>query len=334
MTATIYPAPRDGLFVARDFRFHTGEALAEVGIGYKTIGDASGEPVLVLHGTGGASGSLLTPTFAGELFREGGALDARRHFIILPDAFGAGRSAKPSDGLRTRFPTYNYDDMVDAQCRLVAEGLGIRRLRLVLGNSMGGMHAWVWGTRYPDMMDALVPMAAQPTAMASRNWMLRRLLIETVKADPDYNGGNYTTQPKSMRLAHVLFSTATNGGDLAWQRLAPTRAAADALVEQRLSAPFDTDANDFLYQWGASADYDPAPRLGDIKSRVLAIVSGDDERNPIATGVMEAAMKRVPGGRLHVIPASPHTAGHGTTGQQAKLWAPVLEAFMADVPRP
>ena len=328
-----YPPPKDGVYIARDFRFHTGETLPEVRLAYRTIGDPTGEPVLVLHGTNGAGQSLLTPGFAGTLFKPGAVLDAGKYFMILPDALGAGRSTKPSDGLKAGFPKYNYDDMVDAQYRLVTEGLGVKRLRLLIGNSMGGMHAWIWGSRYPGMMDALVPMAAQPTAMSSRNWMLRRLLIETVKADPGYNGGNYTSQPKSMRLAYVCYSTATNGGDQAYHRLAPTRAAADALVDERMAAPFNTDANDFIYAWAAAADYDPAPRLREIKAAVLAILAADDERNPISTGATEAAMKAIPNGRLHVIPASPHTAGHGTTGQLSRLWEPVLREFLAGVPR-
>lgn len=333
-SASIYPAPRDGVFVARDLRFHTGEIMPEVRLAYRTVGDPKGEPVLVLHGTGGSSASMLIPGFAGRLFGPGQPLDAARHFIVLPDALGAGRSSKPSDGLGPRFPKFDYDDMVDAQLRLVSEHLGIRRLRLVLGNSMGGMHAWVWATRHPDAMDAVVAMAAQPTAMSSRNWMLRRLLIETVKADPDFRDGNYTTQPRSMALAHVLFTAASNGGELALARQAPTRAAADKLVDERIAAANPGDANDFIAMWQASASYDPAPRLDRIAAHVLAVVSADDERNPVATGLLAEAMKKVRNGRLHIIPASPHTMGHGTTGNLAELWAGELARFMEGVPRP
>src|SRR5262249_43118289 len=182
-----YPAPKEGDWIARDFRFHTGEVMPELRLHYRTLGNSSGEPALILHGTGGSGANFLTPAFAGELFSSGQPLDASKYFIILPDAIGTGKSAKPSDGLRTKFPKYNYDDMVEAQYRLVTEGLGIRHLRLVLGNSMGGMHTWVWGEKYPDFMDTLVPMASQPTPMASRNWMLRRMMLETIRSDPEWN---------------------------------------------------------------------------------------------------------------------------------------------------
>ncbi len=331
--AADYPAPKDGLWVAKDFKFSTGEVMPEVKLAYKTIGEATGEPILILHGTGGSAQGMLTPGFAGELFGEGQALDAKKYFIIIPDALGAGNSTKPSDGLKAKFPKYNYNDMVDAQYRVVTEGLGIKRLRLVLGNSMGGMHTWIWGTRYPNMMDALVPMASQPTEMSSRNWMLRRLMLETIKADPDYKGGDYTEQPKFARIANVFYSTATNGGDLAYHRLAPTKDAADKLVDARLSAPFPADANNFIYQWASSADYNPAPKLGEITAHLMAINSADDERNPVATGLMDNAMKSVKNGKLFLIPATPQTAGHGTTGGMARLWSGEVKAWLATVPK-
>ncbi len=331
--ASTVPAPKDGAFVAKDFRFSTGETFPELKIAYKTLGDPANPAVLVLHGTAGSAASMLTPGFAGQLFGPGQALDASKYFLIIPDALGAGGTTKPSNGLKARFPKYDYDDMVDAQHRLVTEGLGIKRLRLVIGNSMGGMHAWVWGVRYPDMMDAIVPMASQPTAMSSRNWMMRRLMIETIKADPDYRNGDYTTQPKSLGLANVVYATGTNGGDLAYQRLAPTREAADKMVDQRLAAPPPADANDFIWQWASSANYDPSPKLGAIKAHVLAINSADDERNPVATGLMAEAMKQVKNGRLFLIPATPTTLGHGTTGSQAQLYAKELADCLQAVPR-
>lgn len=327
------PDVKEGVFVAKDFKFHTGETLPELKIAYSTLGNPTGEPVLILHGTAGSARTMLTPGFGGKLFGPGQALDATKYFIIIPDAIGAGKTAKPSDGLKAKFPKYNYNDMVDAQYRLVTEGLNIKRLRLVMGNSMGGMHTWIWGTRYPDMMDALVPMAAQPTEMSSRNWMMRRLMIETIKADPDYQDGNYTTQPKMLRYANVFYATGTNGGDMNYQRIAPNRAKADDLVEARLKAPAPADANDFIYQWAASADYNPAPLLGAIKAPLLAINSADDERNPPHTGIMAEAMKQVKGGRLFLIPASPTTTGHGTTGGQADLYAEELRAFLAAAPK-
>src|ERR1700675_677795 len=206
--AADYPAAKEGDWVARDFKFHTGEVLPEVRLHYRTVGERSGQAVLILHGTSGSGAGNLSPAFAGELFGLGQPLDASKYFIILPDALGAGKSSKPSDGLRTKFPRYNYDDMVAAQYRLVTEGLGIRHLRLVLGNSMGGMHTWLWGVSYPGFMDALVPMASQPTAMSGRNWMMRRMLLDAVRNDPDWNNGNYTTQPRSLRVANVFYGIA------------------------------------------------------------------------------------------------------------------------------
>ena len=330
--AAEYPGPKEASFVAKDFKFHTGEVLPDVRLHYRTIGEPTGEPVVVLHGTSGSGASMLTPAFAGELFGAGQPLDAKKYFIILPDAIGHGKSTKPSDGLKAKFPKYNSEDMVDAQHRLLAEGLGLKHVRLIIGNSMGGMHAWLWGAKYPDYMDALAPMASQPTEMASRNWMMRRLMIETIKQDPGYNNGDYAEQPKSMKLAAVFYATGTNGGDLAYQKLAPTRAAADKLVDERLAAPFTADANDYIYAWESSAAYNPTPGLDKITAALLAINAADDERNPPATGVTEAAMKRVKNGRLFLIPASEETRGHGTTGM-AKFYAKELAAFLDTAPR-
>ena len=204
--AAEYPAPKQGEWVARDFRFHTGEVMPELKLHYTTVGESSGIPVVVLHGTGGSAASMLTPAFAGELLGHGQPLDASKYYVIIPDALGHGKSAKPSDGLKTKFPQYNYDDMVDAQYRLLSEGLGIRHVRLIIGNSMGGMNVWLWGAKYPNYMDALVPMAAQPTPMSSRNWMLRRVMLETVRNDPEYKDGNYTTQPRSMKIAEYCWN--------------------------------------------------------------------------------------------------------------------------------
>ena len=331
-SAADYPAPKEGQWIARDFRFHTGEVMPELRLHYRTVGNPSGDPVVILHGTGGSGASMLTPAFAGELFGSGQPLDASKYFIILPDAIGTGKSSKPSDGLRMKFPRYNYDDMVNAQYRLVTDGLGIRRPRLVLGNSMGGMQTWLWGERYPGVMDALVPMASQPTPMASRNWMLRRMMIETIRSDPDWNEGNYTSQPRSLRLASVFYAIATSGGTLAYQKLAPTREKADKLVDERLAAPAPADANDFVYQWESSGDYDPSPGLERIQAALLAINSADDERNPPETGITERALKRVKNGRLYLIPASEDTRGHGTTGM-AKFWKEELRQLLQVVPR-
>src|SRR6202165_2025622 len=315
--AADYPAPKQGDFIARDFKFHTGETMPELRLHYTTVGEPTGQPVLVLHGSGGSAASMVTPAFAGELFGPGQPLDASKYYVIIPDGIGHGKSSKPSDGMKTAFPKYNYEDMVDAQYRLLREGLGLTHLRLVIGNSMGGMHTWIWGGKYPALMDALVPMAAQPTEMAARNWMLRRMMIETIRNDPDYNDGNYTAQPRMMKYAINAYGIATGGGTLAYQTLAPTAAKADKMVDDRLAAPITADANDFIYQWEASHDYNPSAGLQRIEATVLAINAADDERNPPATGLTDAALKSVKNGRVDTIPASTETRGHLTTGSAA-----------------
>jgi len=330
--AADYPAAKEGDWVARDFRFHTGEVLPEVRLHYRTIGKPEGIPVVVLHGTGSSGLSMLTPAFAGELFGPGQPLDAEKYFIILPDAIGHGNSTKPSDGLKTKFPQYNYADMVDAQYRLVAEGLGIKHVRMVIGNSMGGMNVWLWGEKYSGYMDVLVPMASQPTAMASRNWILRRMMLESIRQDPEYASGNYTSQPHSVRLASAFFAFATSGGTLNYQKQAPTRAQADKLVDTRLAAPATSDANDFLWQWGSSGDYDASSDLEKIEARLLLINAADDERNPPETGITEAAMKRVKNGKLLLIPASEQTSGHATTGN-AKFYKQALQELLDSAPQ-
>jgi homoserine O-acetyltransferase len=288
--------------------------------------------VLILHGTTGSGASMLTPAFAGELFGPGQPLDASRYFVILPDAIGTGQSSKPSDGLRMSFPKYNYDDMVDAQYRLVKEHFGVRRLRLVLGNSMGGMHTWIWAQKYPDAMDVAVPMASLPTEMSGRNWMTRRLIIDLIRNDPEWMNGNYTKQPRSLQVASVFYGIATNGGNQALQKAAPTREKADQLLNQRLSATFRGDANDHLYQWDASRDYNASRDLERIQAVLLAINSADDERNPPELGVLEREIKRVRNGRVLLVPGSEETAGHGTTAR-ARFWKQELETLLKIAPR-
>jgi homoserine O-acetyltransferase len=330
--AADYPAPKEGSWTATDFKFHTGEVLPELHLHYTTVGAATGEPVLVLHGTTGSAGTMLTPGFAGELFGAGQPLDATRYFIILPDALGHGKSSKPSDGMKTKFPRYNYDDIVTAAYRLTTERLGVHHVRLVIGNSMGGMETWIMAQKYPGFMDVAVPMASQPMEMASRNWILRRLITDSIRNDPEWMGGNYTKQPKSAQFASVFFSFATSGGDQALYKAAPTREKADQLLDQRLNAAFTGDANDFLYQWDSSRDYNPSSGLERIRAAVLAINSADDERNPPETGVLDREIKRVKNGRVFLIPASEQTAGHGTTGQ-AKFWKQQLDELLRTTPR-
>lgn len=325
------PKPVEGDWVVRDFRFHTGETLPELRLHYTTLGDPKGEPVLVLHGTAGSGTGMLGPAFGGELFGPGQPLDASRYYIILPDAIGTGKSSKPSDGLRAKFPAYNYDDMVAAQHRLVTEHLGVKRLRLVLGNSMGGMQTWLWAQQYPGLMDIAVPMASLPTEMSGRNWMLRRLLTESIRRDPEWMDGNYTKQPRGLQQALVFYATATLGGNQGLFKLAPTREKADAVLRQRLDAPVTTDANDQLFQWESSRDYNPAPGLDRITATLLAINAADDERNPPELGVLDREIKRVKNGRVLLIPASADTFGHGTTGN-ARFWKQALAELLQATP--
>jgi homoserine O-acetyltransferase/O-succinyltransferase len=328
--AASYPAPSQADWVAQNFAFHTGEVMPQLRLHYTTIGTPGAPAVLILHGTAGSGASMLTPAFAGELFGPGQPLDANRYFIILPDSIGAGQSSKPSDGLRAKFPHYDYDDMVAAQYRLVTEGLGIRHVRLVLGNSMGGMQTWIWGENYPQFMDALVPMASQPSEMSGRNWMMRRALIDSIRSDPVWNDGNYTTQPPQLRMANLMFNIATSGGTQAYQSSAATRVNADKFIAEREAAPFTADANDYLYQWEASADYDPSPRLERIQAQLLAINSADDERNPPELGAVQRALKRVKTGKFYLIPASVDTRGHATTAI-ANFWKQELAQLLASI---
>ena len=323
-----FPAPKEADWHAKTFTFNSGEKLKDLRIHYYTIGDKNKPAVLLLHGTNQPVKALLAAGFAGELFGPGQALDSSKYFIIIPESIGSGKSSKPSDGLRMAFPRYDYDDMVTAQYRLVKEGLGISHLRLVMGYSMGGMQTWLWGEKYPEMMDALVPMASQPNELSGRNWMLRRMLIESVKNDPAWAQGNYQQQPPALKTANIMFSIATTGGTQAWQQKAPTRAQADKLVDERLAAPVTADANDFIYIWGSSANYNARPALNRITAPMLVINSADDERNPVETGILVDELKQVKQAELLLIPASAETSGHGTT-MSAKFYSEKLKAFLA-----
>ncbi|HEV2201910.1 MAG TPA: alpha/beta fold hydrolase [Bryobacteraceae bacterium] len=324
LPAANYPAPVEGDWTVRDFQFHSGESLPELRLHYTTVGAPTGRPVLILHGTNGSGANFLNDAFGGEMFGQGQPLDAATHYIILPDSVGSGKSSKPSDGLRAKFPHYNYDDAVRLQYRLVTEHLGIRHLGVVIGNSQGGMHAWMWGVMYPDFMDVLVPLASLPMDMSGRNWMMRRMLIDAIRNDPEYNGGNYTEQPRGFRRAQVYFGLATSGGTQAIYRAASTRAKADEIIDRQLAQRSNGDANDVLYAYEASRDYNPSPYLEKIQAQVLAINSADDERNPAELGVLERDIKRIKNGRYVLIPTSEETRGHGTTGL-AKLWKRYLE---------
>ena len=329
-----YPAPVDGDFVVRDYRFESGETLPEVRLHYRTVGvprkDASGavrNAVLIPHGTGGSGRGFLTDGYAGQLFGKGQLLDAERYFIILPDNVGHGQSSKPSDGLRMTFPQYRYTDMVRLQHRLVTEGLGVRRLRLIVGTSMGAMHTWMWGYMYPDAADGLVPLASNPVEIAGRNRVWRKALIDAIVTDPTWQNGNYTEQPRGMASAMGFLLMATSV-PLQWQKQFPTREATDAWMAAQVASRLETsDANDMLYYFRASEDYDPSPHLEKITAPLLAINSADDFANPPELPMMEESIKRVRRGRFVLIPISDATRGHGTHSLP-HVWGGELKRFI------
>lgn len=328
-------AQRDsGTLVLRDVRFASGDSLPELRLFYRTLGrprrDAAGtvrNAVLILHGTGGTGAQFFSPSFT-PLYRPGGPLDTTRTFVILPDDLGHGRSSKPSDGLRARFPHYGYEDMVAAEYRLVTEGLHVDHLRLVMGTSMGCMHSWMWAERYPAFMDGVVPLACLPTQIAGRNRMMRKMILEDIRADPAWRGGDYTDQPPGLTAAlQVLFVLTSSPA--VQQRTAPTRDSADAYITAWLAARrAATDANDMLYQFDASRDYDPSPDLGRITAPVLAINSADDFVNPPELGLMERLVPRVRRGRYVLVPISGVTRGHGTH-TVAAAWERWFDPFVA-----
>jgi homoserine O-acetyltransferase len=329
------PAAIDRDFVARDFRFGTGETLPELTLHYRTIGnprrDASGmvrNAVLILHGTGGTGAGFLSRTFGGELFGPGQLLDATRYFIVLPDGIGHGKSSKPSDGLHARFPKYTYDDMVRAQHAMLVDGLNVTHLRLVIGTSMGAMHCWVWGEMYPDFADGLVPLASAPVQIAGRNRVMRKMIMDSITSDPAWKNGEYTQQPHDGLVGAVNLLMMMTSSPLQWHKTAPTRDAADAWYEDQIrSRVASTDANDMLYQYNASREYDPSPHLETITAPLLAINSADDEVNPPELGFMEKLMPRVKRGRYILIPTSDQTRGHGTHSLPA-VWGKYLEEFL------
>lgn len=333
--AADYPAPVEGDFVIRDFRFSDGSTLPELKLHYRTLGkpkkDARGivrNAVWIGHGTSGSGTQFLRPEFAGELFGVGQPLDATKYFIVLPDGIGHGKSSKPSDGLRARFPKYGYVDMVDAQYRLLTEGLGVNHLALVMGTSMGGMHTWVWGQRYPDFMDALLPLASLPTQISGRNRVWRKTLIDAIRHDPAWAGGDYTRQPPSLRTAYSIIYFMGSNPVLRQQQM-PTFAKADEVLDEVLAnALRDLDANDLMYQVSASWDYDPGPGLEKIRAPLIAINSADDLINPPELGILEREITRVPRGEMVMIPLSADSRGHGTH-TMAALWKEHLVRLLA-----
>ena len=331
-------APTEGDFIVRDFSFASGERLPELKIHYRTLGtlrrDANGRAtnaVLVLHGTGGTGRQFVSAAFAGGLFGPGQLLDERTHYIILPDNLGHGASSKPSDGLRATFPKYGYADLVRLQHRLVTEHLKVDHLYLVMGTSMGGMHTWMWGYMYPSMMDGLVPLASVPTQIAGRNRMMRKMISESIRQDPDWKDGNYASTPVRGVAAALNILLWMTSSPLQWQKQAPTRDAADAFyAEQMKNRLAATDANDMLYQFESSADYDPSPHLEKITAPLLAINSADDQVNPPELGLTEQLMPRVKHGKFVLLPITDQTRGHGTHSLPA-VWGEHLRAFLSSL---
>jgi len=318
LLALMLLAPSEHDFVVRDFHFRSGETLDAVKIHYVTIGDPRGKPVLILHGTGGSSKQFLNEHFADVLFKEGGLLDARTHFIVIPDNVGHGQSTKPSDGLRAKFPHYDYDDMIELQHRLLVDGLHIEHLYLVMGTSMGGMQTWMWGERWPHFMDGLVPLASAPVQIAGRNRVWREMAIDDLKRG-DTAGA----------IQQLMIATSS---PLQWQKTAPTRDAADRwLAEQMKSRLAATDPDDLLYALEASRNYDPSPDLEKIAAPLLAINSADDFVNPPELGILEREIERVKHGRYVLIPTSDATHGHGTHTWPA-VWGGYLKEFLATLP--
>jgi homoserine O-acetyltransferase/O-succinyltransferase len=333
---TPWPNLREGDFVLKDFRFASGEVMPELKLHYRTLGTAKrnavGEivnGVVLLHGTSGSGADWLRPSLADELFGAGQPLDASKYFIIMPDGIGRGGSSKPSDGLRAKFPHYRYHDIVTSEHRLVTEHLNVQHLRLVLGSSMGGMHSWMWGYMFPDLMDGVVPIASQPIQVSGKNWIQRRVAIEAIRNDPDWNGGNYTKNP-SHYIYTVPYGFVQTENIVQIQNMAPTRAAADELYNRLVEAAKKRDANDVLWGIEAVMDYDPGPHLEKIKAKLLAINFGDDGTNAPELGTLEAGVKRIKNARYVIVPGTKETHGH-FTHLRAKFWASHLSEFMKEL---
>jgi homoserine O-acetyltransferase len=338
VAAAAHAQGTQGDYVARNFRFSTGESLAEVKVHYTTLGtprrDAGGvvrNAVMVLHGTGGTGRAFLSATFGGELFAPGKLLDTARYYVILPDGLGHGGSSKPSDGLHAKFPHYTYDDMVRAQYLLLTEHLKVNHLRLVMGTSMGCMHAWVWGYTYPSFVDGLVPLACAPTQIAGRNRMIRTMIMDNIRNDPEWKGGEYTEPPSGLKPA-LEFLFLMSSAPLVQHRQAPMRDAADSVIRRYVDQRFrTTDANDMLYGFASSREYDPSSHLEQVTAPVLAINSADDFVNPPELGLVERLMPRVKNGRFVLIPISERTRGHGTHSLPA-VWGDYLRDFLTTLP--
>src|SRR5215469_10832979 len=333
--AQSYPKPEEGDYTVHDFVFGTGEKMPEVRLHYTTVGeparDASGRvnnAVLIMHGTGGNGRGFLGAGFAGVLFGKDQPLDGNTHYIILPDDVGHGKSSKPSDGLHQKFPHYDYDDMVRLEYLLVHDGLHVDHLRLVMGTSMGAMHTWVWGEMYPDFMDALMPLASAPVEIAGRNRLLRDMIMDAIRSDPEYNHGDYTHPIHGLRAAQDGLTMMTSSPSQ-MQKQWPTRDAADAGFEKLMQTAMEKDANDMLYQFASSSDYNPEPDLEKITAKLIAVNSADDVVNPPELGILERCIKRVKNGRYVLIPIGPETRGNGTHSV-AKLWKQYIGELLSE----
>jgi homoserine O-acetyltransferase/O-succinyltransferase len=332
--AADYPAPQAGTFVVRDFQFKSGEKLPEVKLHYYTLGtpqkDASGKvrnAVLILHGTGGSGRQFLTPNFGGVLFGPGQLLDASKYFIILPDNVGHGESSKPSDGLRMRFPHYEYDDMIELQYRLLTQGLGVNHLRLVMGTSMGGMHSWLWAEQHPEFMDAAMPLASLTVEIAGRNRMMRRMIMDAIRTDPEWNNGEYKQQPHGLAAALDILLI-MGSSPLQMQKNDPTREKSDTDLENFVAARMKTtDANDMLYYFDASRNYNPGPQLEKITAPLTAVNSADDQINPPELKILDRDIQRVKNGKYVLLPITDQTRGHGTHSLPA-IWGNHLEELL------
>ena len=333
--AETWPEPQEKDFVAHNFYFQSGETLPELRIHYRTLGkavkDANGHTtnaVLILHGTGGDGTTFLRPIFAGVLFGRGELLDATKYFLILPDNIGHGKSSKPSDGLHAHFPQYDYADSVELQHELITKDLGVDHLRLILGTSMGCMQSWVWGERYVDFVDALMPLACQPARVAGRNRIWRKMIIDAIRQDPDWKEGEYTSEPRAGLQITADFLLIAGSAPLHMQEDLPTREAADVYLDEYMKrAMASLDANDFLYAISASHDYDPSAKLESIRAAVTCINSGDDFVNPPELAIAQREIKRIKNGKFVLLPASEQTHGHGTH-TYAAVWQQYLKELL------
>lgn len=331
--AADYPQPRPGDFIVKDFQFKSGEKLPEVKLHYYTLGqpqkDSSGKvrnAVLILHGTTGSGRQFLPANFGGVLFGPGQLLDATKYFIILPDNVGHGESSKPSDGLHARFPRYEYDDMIELQYRLLTQGLGVNHLRLVMGTSMGGMHTWLWAEQHPDFIDAAMPLASLPVEIAGRNRMFRRMIMDDIRNSPDWNNGDYPQQPRGLAAAMQIFLIMVSA-PVRMQKEKPTAAPADKFLEDYISRGVKThDANDVLYAFDASRNYNPEPQLEKITAPLTAVNSADDTINPPELKILDRDIQRVKNGRYVLLPITDETRGHGTHS-----WPAIWQSHLRDL---